>query len=650
MDGNVDQPVEVWPEEAILVAVSPSPNSEYLVRWTKRLSASHDTRWIALHVDTGAPLRREDAEALQRNLELARRLGADVVSIPSDEVVRTIVRFARTRNVSQIIIGKSGTRPTGPLPRRKTLTERIIEKSGDIDVLVVQEKGPDHSPRSRLTERLRRAAVLRLLACIAVILGVTALNLAALPVIGYTSVAIIYLLVITGLVFLFGRMAAFIAPVASALLWNFLFIPPRLTFSIQRLEDVLMFGMFFVTASTTGLLTSRLKAKEHALAMREEKMSLLYSFLQGLSEKQTISGMAETSLASLDRYFAARTILFLKADDGTLSAQPLTLQGTRITAAEHAAAAWCFEHQAPAGAYTATPVGSAFHFIPLVSPDSIVGVLGIRPEEGRAWTQDQEGFLLTLGRNLSLSLERERLARQHQRDLVNAESERLGKVLLNTVSHDLRTPLTTIKGSITALMDPAADDDPASRRELLAETLAASDKLNRIVENLLSMSRLESGVLRLKRTWVDVDDLIGTALESMRKELAEHPVEIAREEALPSVRVDFVLLLQAFTNILQNAVNHTPAGTPIRVTAGIRFGGLAIGICDSGPGVGAGELPHLFDKFFRGSRATHSGSGLGLAICKGIVEAHGGRISASGSPGRGLCVQILLPECLEAAS
>lgn len=633
-----------WPEESILVAVSPSPNSEYLVRWTQRMAGSLKTRWTALHVDTGAPLRRDDGEALQRILELARNLGAEVVTLPSEDVAKAVVRYARLKNAGQIIIGKSDFRRPRFLGGGKTLTEQIVKDSGDIDVLVVQEKASSYSSRAGFVERLRGSPAWHLPAAVLVILAVTAVNLAALPLIGYTSVSIIYLLVITGLVFFFGRSVSLGAPVLSALLWNYLFIPPRLTFAIHQLEDILMFAMFFVAAFTTGFLTSRLKANEKALAAREEKISLLYGFLQSLSEKQTIGEMVETSLAYLNRFFGARTVLFLREEDGRLSRRPHALENSiRISEEEYAAALWCFERSAPAGAYTATPVGAAFHYVPLTTPDSTVGVLGIRLQRGGSWVQEQEDFLLTLGRNLSLSLERELLAQEYRKNLMNAESERLSRIILNTISHEMRTPLTTIKGSITALMDEGTAQDPEARGELLAGTLVASDKLNLIVENLLSMSRLESGVLQLNKSRVDVDELVAAVLDSMKKELAAHPVEVVKQGMLSEIEVDFVLFMQVLANILQNAASHTPAGTAIRISLGMRSGGLSIDICDQGKGVDEAELPRLFDKFFRGSRSETRGCGLGLSICKGIVEAHGGRIEATTGRGGGLCVRIGLP-------
>lgn len=228
------------------------------------------------------------------------------------------------------------------------------------------------------------------------------------------------------------------------------------------------------------------------------------------------------------------------------------------------------------------------------------------------------------------------------------ESERLSRVLLNTVSHELRTPLTAIKGSITALMDPLTGADAEARRLLMAETLTATDRLNAIVENLLSMSRLESGMLRLKRSETDVLDLVSVVTDALRRQSTEHPLSIHVEDDIPAVSLDFILIAQVLTNLLTNAARHTPPGTPIQLSVETTSDGLSITVADEGPGVPAEELPHLFETFFRGRNAATGGVGLGLPICKGIVEAHGGRVVAFLNRKGGLSVNVVLPGSLAA--
>ncbi len=309
-------------------------------------------------------------------------------------------------------------------------------------------------------------------------------------------------------------------------------------------------------------------------------------------------------------------------------------------------AQWCFDNRTPCGKYTDTLHLASYHYIPLLTPDSAVGVMAIRLPEGRAWPQDQDAFLQILGRNLSLSIERELLAEENRRNLMARESERLGRVLLNTVSHELRTPLTTIKGSVTALMDASTVEDPEARSALLSETLTATDRLNSIVENLLSMSRLESGMLRLKKSDNDIFDLVSVVADALRRQSRDHPLSIRIDEDVPLVSLDFILMVQVLTNILVNAVRHTPSGTPVEISVERKGRGARITVADAGPGVDPEELPHLFDRFFRGKKAAAGGVGLGLSICKGIVEAHGGKITAYINRKGGLSVSIFLPDSI----
>jgi two-component system sensor histidine kinase KdpD len=259
---------------------------------------------------------------------------------------------------------------------------------------------------------------------------------------------------------------------------------------------------------------------------------------------------------------------------------------------------------------------------------------------------DQEELLQALERNLSLSVERVQLARINQKNLMVRESERLSRILLRSISHELRTPLTTIKGSITALMDGTLGDDREARSTLLSETLIAVDKLNSTFENLLSMNRLESGMLKLKRAEADVDDLVSVVINSLRQETKNHPLSVDIGETILPVSIDFVLMVQVLSNLVQNCANHTPPGTPIELLVKENGRDLHITVSDRGPGVSREELPHVFDMFFRGKNAVKSGVGLGLSICKGIVEAHGGTIAASLNGYGGLSIDINLPGCV----
>ena len=620
----------------LLVAVSASPNSTHLIRWTHRRALDVRAEWVALHVKTRQPLSRAQQEALRGNQDLARQLGAEVVILPAESVAEGVLRYAHANGVAQIVVGKSGRR-RGAI-RRRSLTDRFVSGSGDIDIVVLKERGKALLPAvTRLSSWLGAEAV-SLAKALAVAGLVTGGSLLLLPYIGYRSVSILFLLAIIALAFWVSRPAVLLASMLLALLWDLLFIPPRFVFTIGRLEDVLMFALFLLTASALGFLMSRLRSNQLLLSAREHRLSLLFSFSQALSVSTGLEKILQTALEHLSRHFEAPALVLLRDGSGGLQAEPRSLEGLRLASGDLEAARWSFQNRRP-GPLQSDPSDAAYRWIPLLTPETAVGVLGVRLSARRM--ADQEDLLQMLGRSLALSLERELLAEAGRRNAMARESERLGRVLLNTISHELRTPLTTIKGSITALLDQSAGGDPQARSILLAETLEATDRLNGIVDNLLSMSRLEAGRLKLKKAPADPADLASVAAGSAS--LAGHPLEVRVEEELPAVEVDFVLFVQALANVIQNAANHTPAGTPIELEVARSGGGVRIVVADAGPGVPAVELPRLFETFFRGSRAAAGGVGLGLAICKGIVEAHGGRMAASLNAVGGLSVAIDLP-------
>ena len=636
--------------ERLLVAVSASPNSAHLIRWTRQRAFNLKAEWTALYVETGAPLGEAERESLRRNMNLARQLGAAMVSLPADNVPLAVIRYARANGITEIVVGKSGLVRRPLSGRRRAIGEQIMKMSGDIDVVAVQEKGTTLArPRVRLSSYLRpeRASLVKM---VLVVAAVTGINLLALPLVGYRSVSIIYLLAVIGLAFFSNRLAVIVGAVLSALLWNFFFLPPRFTFIITRPEDILMFFLYFVTAAALAFLMFRLRRSQSMLSVRARRLSLLLDFSQELSLRRTLADIVVAGLQHISRYVGGELVVFLKDENGDLERTPRSLTGVEIDEKEYAAAHWCFGNRVPCGRYTDTLHMAGFHYVPLLTPDSAVGVVGIRPEEGKSWLQDQEDSLQMLGRTLALSIERELLAQENRRNLMARESERLGRVLLNSVSHELRTPLTTIKGSVTALMDPVAGEDPDTRAVLLLETLTATDRLNAIVENLLSMSRLESGMLRLKKSDTDIFDLVSVVADALRRQSKDHPLSISVDEEVPAVSLDFILMVQVLTNIVANSARHTPPGTPIQLTVQKEGTGVEITVADEGPGVPPDELPHLFDTFFRGRKAATGGVGLGLSICKGIVEAHGGQISAFVNRKGGLSVRVHLPDRIAAAT
>ncbi len=631
-----------------LVAISSSPHSEYLIRWTHELVGPLNARWTVLHVDVPGESRSEGRDVLRKNLDLARRLGAEIGALTSDDVAAAIVGYARMKGATQIIIGKSGPHGALRFRSRSYLSRQILRRSGPIDVLVLQEKDFEAKKKDRQFRFIwKNAPFLQPLAGLGIVSAVTIFTMMIRPVFGYHGISIVYLLVITALAFFLKRTTVLLAAVLAAVSWNFFFIPPLNTFTIGSAEDMLMFLMFFVTALTTGFLATRVRTNADMLEMREERMSFLYNFVEGLSEKKTTEDLIISSLTGIEHQLGGQCIMISGDERQCLADRVYSIREFKLPGEERKTAEWCFQNNRICGRYAQNFETAMFHYIPLATPDSVVGVFGIRLSYDKLWSAEQEDLLLTVLQSLSQALEREQLTQAKQKSLVTAESERLGKILLNLVSHELRTPLTTIKGAVTAMMEPSTAEDPQARADLLDEVLQASEKLNSIVENLLSMSRLESKNLKLRKEPVLIEDVIGVVLDSLSRDLQGYTVEVSVQSGSCQLEVDFVLFVQVLTNLLQNVVRHTPAGTQIWLMGMVQGGGLRLRVCDSGPGVPLDQMPFIFEKFYRGANTeSEAGFGLGLSICRGIIEAHGGTILASPRPGGGLCIEVSVPGCV----
>ena len=315
----------------------------------------------------------------------------------------------------------------------------------------------------------------------------------------------------------------------------------------------------------------------------------------------------------------------------------------KLQAAAGGVAEWVFKNQKPAGRFTETLPQADGHYIPLTAAGGIMGVLCIQPDSKTSFTHEQEIFLKTITYQISLRFERENLAAENQKTMLVAESERIYKILLNSISHELRTPLTTITGASTSLLDDVVASKPEIRNGLINEIHRAGGRLNRLVDNLLDMSRLESGMMKLNLEEHDAGDLIDAAIRTLGEELSGHKVVVDIPDGLPMIHVDFVLMEQALINLIYNAANHTPSESVIVISEDVTESSFKISVSDNGRGLIPDEIPFLFDKFHRGASASPGGTGLGLSICKGIVEAHKGIVTAANNPGGGAQFVITLP-------
>ena len=616
----------------LLVAVSASPHSEQMVRWTRRLADSLGCPWIAAHVETSRPLPEAAQARLTRHLTLAKELGAEVRTTSDDDVARGLLRIARAQNVTQIAAGKPESAWPFCLGATPPLLRRLLRESGDIDLHLVRVTTDGHTPRRPALRWPAESALPQYGLAAAGVALVTLLCLALYRLVGPQSVALVYLVGVVGMAMRLGRGPVYLAATLSALLWDFLFLPPRFTLRIQNVSDLMMFATYFVVAIAMGQLIARIRAKDRMDRRREARASAVYLLTLELGDASGLDAIARVVVEHVERTFRARAALLLPDADGRLRGPG--------DDKELAAAQWACDKGTPAGRFTETLPMVGAMYQPLRVGDRSLGVLRLEWPGDAPPTLEQRGLLDQFLRHIALVLDRQRLRDAEAEARVVAESERLGRALLNSVSHELRTPIAALQSAAAGL---AEDAPPALHRTLAAEVLEASHRLNRLVGNLLDIARLESGRLKPRLDWCEVNDVVQGALARARDRLGSRPMEVLVPNGLPLVRMDSVLTEQALANLLFNAALHTPAGSPVRVTATLAEHALELAVADRGPGIPAETQARIFDKFFRAPGAPAGGIGLGLSIVKGFAEAQGGRVSVGNRPGGGAVFTLTLP-------
>ncbi|MBP9021871.1 MAG: sensor histidine kinase KdpD [Spirochaetes bacterium] len=629
--------------EKILVAVSPSPYSEYLIRWTRRMASNTRASWVALYIEKDKELSVNARAILQKNLSLARELGAEVISTSDEDVISGLLRISSQKNITQIIVGKPLKRYLADYLHGGNLVERLIKRCGDIEIhIVTQPNTSSISFFSRITVAYK-SSVKEYLIGVGAVLGVTLANLMMVSFVGYWTIALVYLLCVALIALRIGRGPVLVASALSAVSWNFLFIPPLHTFRIDKLEDILMFMMYFIIAMILGGLTSKLRIKESALRKREKRISDLYELSNMLSSTRSFEDLISSASIYIKKYLNMDAAFFTASEPDKITEHEYIKGRLILDEKDRGVVDWVYKNNKTAGLYTNTLPRAGAYFIPLSSTDNIVGVIALRPESFSALSPEIENFIQNVVFQIAMHIEHEILSQNNRKSLMIAESERLYKVLLNTISHELRTPLTAISGASSCLLDDKISENIDVRKELSLEIHKAADRLNHLVDNLLDMSRLESGMLKLNKKLNDIGELISVSVRRLEKELADHILVLSIDENIPPIYIDFTLMEQALTNLIYNAVSYTPAGSKIEIAAISQNSFIKIELKDNGPGLSEEDIPYLFDKFRRGAHVSAGGTGLGLSICKGIIEAHGGMIRAMNRADGGAQFLIELP-------
>ena len=424
--------------------------------------------------------------------------------------------------------------------------------------------------------------------------------------------------------------------------YDFFFVPPYFTLSVSDRTYVLTFIMMFGLSYVMSELAGRLRRQERDALAREEATAVLYSLTKELASTDIHSQICHVAARHAAEVFAAQAIVLRAGAEGELTAASAWPEQSVLDSKDFGVAKWAYEHGELAGFGTDALPGAQCLCAPLRVGVSRLGVLVLVLSEKRILRAEQRVFLDIFCRQVAVALERARLADEARTSALRAKTEEMRSSLLSAVSHDLRTPLASITGAATALRDDSALET-STRGELVESICDQAERLERLVVNLLDMTRLESGALSLKRDWVPLEETVGSALTRLESRLGNRQVAVQIPNGFPMIYVDPVLFEQIFINLLENAVKYTPGGSPIMIAACEEDGKVVIDVIDRGPGFVQGSEERIFEKFYRGPHIGGAGAGLGLPICRGIAEAHGGSIQAYNGSDGGAVFRISIP-------
>jgi two-component system sensor histidine kinase KdpD len=633
-----------WPAgERLLVCISPGAVSERLIRTARRLADELKAEWFAIFVETPqqAKMSTEQRDRVDHMLQLAEELGAKCITIPGQSVAETVTNYARNQNITKIIIGKSRHSRWSEF-LRGSVADQLIRHSGPIDVYFVNSEARPSSKQPEPFWQPHRPWR-RYLLGIALVAGATVLCALVAPYISPTNLVVIYLLsTVVAAVFL-GRGPAILTSVLSVVVFDFFFVPPSLTLAVSDTEYILTFLGLLAVSLVISYLTAQVREQADAAQKREAQTAALYELGHDLTAAVGLEAVAKTIIDHIGQIYSREVALFLPEN----SDLKLYMASQDLSVAENelAVANWSFEHSQQAGRGTDTLPDASMYYQPLKTTRGVIGVLGIKPIGMNTYlSPDQKRILDAFTNQVALAIEGAQLVEQaHQTELLEV-TEKLQTALLNSISHDLRTPLVSITGALSSMEEAGPALDEEVRKSLIETAREEAERLNRLVGNLLDITRLEAGAMQLHREACDVQELIGSALEQIGTPLKNRQVNVEISPKVPLVSLDFVLFSRVLVNVIDNALKYSLLEKTIEIRARVSKQDLEISIADRGEGIPVDDLERIFDKFYRVQRPDNvSGTGLGLSISKGIVEAHGGSISAENRRGGGAIFTIRVP-------
>jgi two-component system sensor histidine kinase KdpD len=637
---------ETWHTgERVIVCISASPHSARLIRAARRMATSVHAELIGVYVETPASLRMTaSARArLALNMRLLESLEGESVTLRGEDAAKETVRYARKRNATKIVVGK----PTHSRWRDAvwpSFLDLIVRESREIDVYVISGQTEDaRAPTVPEDVKKRVWRPSQFAAGAAVVLVSTVLSWFAFGQAQLADVVMVMLFGIVVVAMRFGYGPSLLATVLSVIALDFFFIPPFFTFAVSDGRHFATFFVMFVVAVVISHLTRRIRDQADSARERERRTASLFAITKEVGLAQTREALLDAAARHLREVFHARIAVLLPGKDGALDVA-FADEGTLVKGdKDDGVASWVWANEKRAGLGTDTLPSARALMVPLKGSRGRVGVLALFPsDEARLQDADERRLLEAFGGAVGSALERAELADEARQAHLRAETEQLRNALLSSVSHDLRTPLGVVTGATSALLDDDAPTDEATRRELLQTAHEEALRLSRLVRNLLDMTRLEAGALKVKKRLESVEEVVGSALGRTSDRMRGREVRTDVPSDLLAA-CDSALIEQVLINLLENATKYSPPGSPLEIAARVAGERVEIEVSDRGPGIPEADAERVFEKFYRVHEAEGGGVGLGLTICKGIVEAHGGTIRVLPRTGGGATFRFGLP-------
>jgi len=641
----------VWQtRESLLVCVGPYRGAEKIVRSASRIATQLDVEWHAVYVETPRLQRLPEAERerILRTLRLAQELGAKTASLPGQEPAQVIVDYARSHNLTKVVVGRVHT--SAWMIWRRSFADRIGLLAPDLDVIQIARE--DAAERLKLPAKRAEwsdgapvfPGKLRWAqygwaagACAFTALAATLL----LPYFDLANIVMLFLLTVVLVAVRQGRGPAVLAAFLSVASFDFFFVTPRFSFAVGDVQYLLTFVVMLAVALITGQLTANLRYQARVASSRELRSRSLYEMARDLSAALQQEQITEISDKAIKSSFGANATVLLPDQRDKLKA-PESAETAAVI--DLGVAQWSFDHAEPAGFGTDTLPGSTMLYMPLRAPMRTRGVLAVKPLNKR-WSliPEQRRQLEAFAALIATALERVHYIEVAQAAIVKIESERLRNSVLSALSHDLRTPLTVLVGVADSLShsQPPLSDKQAELAAILRDEAV---RMSALVDNLLDMARLQAGEVRLNRQWQPIEEVVGSSLKARRQQISSHRVRVVLPADFPMLEFDAVLIERVLCNLLENAAKYTPPGSEVCIEAALDGGAARVSVTDNGPGLAPGSEEAIFEKFARGAKESATpGVGLGLAICSAIVKAHKGRIWAENVRGGGARFVFTLP-------